>query len=79
MPLSRFILPVFFQEVRHGDPGKTRSGKRLHGAGRQKSSSLNTPTGLITPDSESHFADGQQGTVKFALATDGNVRAVFTM
>jgi len=33
--------------------------------------------GLITPDSEVQIAEGQQLTLKFALAADGNVRAVW--
>ncbi|MHB8624592.1 MAG: hypothetical protein ACYDBJ_13325 [Aggregatilineales bacterium] len=33
--------------------------------------------GLVTPDSEGQLAEGQQITLKFALAADGNVRAVW--
>jgi hypothetical protein len=33
--------------------------------------------GLITPDSETHLAEGQQINLKFAIAADGNVRAVW--
>jgi len=33
--------------------------------------------GLITPDSESQIAEGQQVTLKFALAADGNIRVVW--
>ena|GEM_PF-1690269 len=33
--------------------------------------------GLITPDSEGQITEGQQITLKFALAADGNVRAVW--
>jgi len=33
--------------------------------------------GLITPDSEAQLTEGQQITLKFALAADGNVRAVW--
>jgi len=33
--------------------------------------------GLITPDSEAYVAERQQVTLKFALAADGNVRAVW--
>ncbi len=33
--------------------------------------------GLITPDSEAQFTEGSRITLKFALAADGNVRAVW--
>ncbi len=33
--------------------------------------------GLVTPDSEAYVADSQQVTIKFALAVDGNLRAVW--
>ena len=32
--------------------------------------------GLITPDSEVHFTEGQQLTLDFALAADGNLRFI---
>jgi hypothetical protein len=33
--------------------------------------------GLITPDSETYLTEAQQLTLKFAIAADGNVRAVW--